>query len=97
MIGTREPNPNVYGKDGAVSICVFPLSAGLDSFQTSKYCLFEAAYPIWWCKGDYGVASVDVRGSHQSEGNKGYCSKEVGLDGDWFHTTVRMSEVIDIA
>jgi predicted acyl esterase len=89
-------NYSVYGKDGAVDICVFPLSAGLDSSRISKYYLFEAADAGWWCKEGYAVASVDARGSHQSEGNKGYYSKEVGLDGDCFRTTVRMSEVADI-
>lgn len=75
-------NYSVYGKDGAVDICVFPPSAGLDPSRISKYYLFEAADPGWWCKNGYAVASVDARGSHQSEGNKSYYGKDVGLDGN---------------
>ncbi|KAL2783263.1 Alpha/Beta hydrolase protein [Aspergillus keveii] len=83
-------NYSVYGKDGAIDICVFPPSAGLDPTRISKYYLFEAADPGWWCERGYAVVSVDVRGSQQSDGDKGYYSKDVGLDGydviEWLAT-----------
>lgn len=83
-------NYSVYGKDGAVDICVFPPASGLDASRISKFYIFEAADPGWWCQQGYAVASVDARGSHQSEGDKGYYSRDVGLDGkrlghDSFH------------
>ncbi|KAJ4200259.1 hypothetical protein NW767_007780 [Fusarium falciforme] len=74
-------NYSVYGKDGAIDICVFPPASGLDTSRISKLYLFEAADPGWWCQQGYAVASVDARGSHQSDGDKGYYSRDVGLDG----------------
>ncbi|KAI8724266.1 CocE/NonD family Hydrolase [Fusarium sp. LHS14.1] len=74
-------NYSVYGKDGAVDICVFPPASGLDASRISKLYLFEAADPGWWCHQGYAVASVDARGSHQSDGDKGYYTRDVGLDG----------------
>ncbi|KAF5235501.1 hypothetical protein FANTH_11693 [Fusarium anthophilum] len=74
-------NYSLCGKDGAVDICAFPPSPGLDPSRISKYYTFEAADPGWWCKNGYAVAFVDARGSHQSEGNKSYYGKDVGLDG----------------
>jgi predicted acyl esterase len=74
-------NYSVYSKDGAVDICVFPPSAGLDPARVTAGYLFEAADPGWWCAQGYAVASVDSRGSFQSDGDKSYYSRDVGIDG----------------
>lgn len=75
-------NYSVYGKDGAVDVCFFPPASGIDRGRISNKYLFEAADPVWWCAQGYAVATVDARGSFQSEGDKSFYSRVVGLDGE---------------
>ncbi|OHE98155.1 CocE/NonD family Hydrolase [Colletotrichum orchidophilum] len=74
-------NYSVYSKDGATDTAVFPPSAGLDKARITKEYQFEAADPGWWCPRGYIVASIDARGSFQSDGDKSYYSRDVGIDG----------------
>ncbi|KAI1840040.1 hypothetical protein JX265_013526 [Neoarthrinium moseri] len=74
-------NYSVYGKDGGTDISIFPAAAGLDPSRVTKDYLFEAADAGWWCPRGYAVASIDGRGSYQSDGNKSYYSRDVGMDG----------------
>ncbi|KAK7447235.1 hypothetical protein CaCOL14_011635 [Colletotrichum acutatum] len=82
--GTKLPvifNYSVYSKDGATDIAVFPPSAGFDKARITKDYEFEAADPGWWCPRGYIVASIDARGCFQSDGDKSYYSRDVGIDG----------------
>ncbi|KAH7325698.1 Alpha/Beta hydrolase protein [Stachybotrys elegans] len=74
-------NYSVYGKDGGTDVAVFPSSCGLDPARITREYIFEAADPLWWGERGYIVASVDARGSYQSDGDKSYYSRDVGLDG----------------
>ncbi|GKT69129.1 CocE/NonD family hydrolase [Colletotrichum tofieldiae] len=74
-------NYSVYGKDGATDISIFPAAAGLDTARLTEHYVFEAADPGWWCHRGYIVVYVDARGSCQSDGDKSYYSRDVGLDG----------------
>ncbi|KZL85929.1 family hydrolase [Colletotrichum incanum] len=74
-------NYSVYGKDGETDISIFPAAAGLDTARLTEHYVFEAADPGWWCSRGYIVAYVDARGSFQSDGDKSYYSRDVGLDG----------------
>ncbi|TID03848.1 Cocaine esterase [Colletotrichum higginsianum] len=74
-------NYTVYGKDGATDISIFPASTGLEKDRITEHYIFEAADPGWWCPRGYAVAYVDARGSCQSDGDKSYYSRDVGLDG----------------
>jgi predicted acyl esterase len=60
---------------------MFPTTSGLDRARISKYYVFEGCDALWWTQRGYIVAYVDVRGSFQSDGNKHYYSRDVGLDG----------------
>lgn len=84
--GTKLPvifNYSVYSKDGATDIAVFPPSAGFDKARITKDYEFEAADPGWWCPRGYIVASIDARGCFQSDGDKSYYSRDVGIDGKY--------------
>jgi predicted acyl esterase len=74
-------NYSVYGKDGALEACMFPRSSRLDDSHYTPYYNFEACDAPWWTQRGYIVAFVDARGSFQSEGDKSYYSRDVGLDG----------------
>ncbi|KAK1476750.1 CocE/NonD family Hydrolase [Colletotrichum tamarilloi] len=83
--GTKLPvifNYSVYSKDGATDIAVFPPSAGFDKARITKDYEFEAADPGWWCRHGYIVASIDARGCFQSDGDKSYYSRDVGIDAE---------------
>ncbi|CAJ2509293.1 Uu.00g143190.m01.CDS01 [Anthostomella pinea] len=82
-------NYSVYGKDGGTDLSIFPASSGLDASRLSREYLFEAADPGWWCPRSYIVATVDARGSYQSDGDKGYYSRDVGLD-EWSNGKVAL-------
>jgi predicted acyl esterase len=72
---------SVYGKDWGVETAAFPAGARLDNSRYSSYYNFEACDALWWTQRGYIVAFVDVRGSLQSEGDKIFFSRDVGLDG----------------
>ncbi|KAK2484334.1 hypothetical protein H9L39_06126 [Fusarium oxysporum f. sp. albedinis] len=74
-------NYSLYGKDGGTDIAMFPAAAGLEASRLTKDYLFEAADAGWWCPRGYIVATIDARGSYQSDGDKSYYSRDVGLDG----------------
>ncbi|KAJ5509961.1 Peptidase S15/CocE/NonD C-terminal [Penicillium expansum] len=74
-------NYSVYGKDGALEPCIFPKGSRLDNGRYTSYYIFEACDAPWWTERGYIVAYVDARGSFQSEGDKSYYSRDVGLDG----------------
>jgi uncharacterized protein len=80
-------NYTVYGKDWGVETALFPATAGLDNSHYSSYYNFEACDALWWTQRGYIVAFVDARGSFQSEGDKSFFSRDVGLDG-------RLSDII---
>lgn len=74
-------NYSVYGKDGVLEACMFPKSSGLDNSHYTPHYAFEACDAPWWTQRGYIVAHVDARGFFQSEGDKSYYSRDVGLDG----------------
>lgn len=78
-------NYSLYGKDGGVDISFFPPSSGLDKARVTDEYLFEAADPGWWCLQGFVVVAIDARGSFQSDGDKSYYSRDVGIDGVQHH------------
>ncbi|KAL3440263.1 hypothetical protein BJX65DRAFT_314962 [Aspergillus insuetus] len=74
-------NYSVYSKDYALEACMFPASSRLDNTHYTPYYGFEACDAIWWTQSGYFVAFVDSCGSFQSEGDKSFYSRDVGVDG----------------
>jgi predicted acyl esterase len=87
-------NYSLYGKDGGTDIAIFPAAAGLEASRLTKDYLFEAADAGWWCPRGYIVATIDARGSYQSDGDKSYYSRDVGLDGRFTHSSLDASLLI---
>ena len=75
-------NYTAYGKDGAIDMATFPPQSGIDESRMTPDYQFESTDCQWWCPRGYICATVDVRGSFKSNGDKSYYSRDVGLDGE---------------
>ncbi len=69
-----------YGKHGRVKYKYFP-GCGVCDSDLSKFAVFEAADPVYWCANGYSVINVDPRGSWGSEGDLTLLSEQEAMDG----------------
>jgi putative CocE/NonD family hydrolase len=69
-----------YGKHGRVKYKYFP-GCGVCDSDLSKFAIFEAADPVYWCAHGYSVINVDPRGSWGSEGDLTILSEQEAMDG----------------
>ena len=69
-----------YGKHGRVKYKYFP-GCGVCDSDLSKFAVFEAADPVYWCAKGYSVINVDPRGSWGSEGDLTLLSEQEAMDG----------------
>ena len=69
-----------YGKHGRIKYKYFP-KCGVCDTDLSKFAVFEAADPVYWCANGYAVINPDPRGAWGSEGDLTFFSEQEAEDG----------------